>query len=363
MKLKTRLIITFIVIVMVPEFLIFLTFLMMSNAVIANTEEGLMLLSQIPSRTIISMASAIFIILVGTALALVFWIYWGVFHPVDELNDAMQNIADGNLEFQLSKDIHTTGEIAELGENYELMRLRLKESTEEKLLREEQTREMITNISHDLKTPMTTIKGYAEALCDGVAATPEKQQKYLRTILTKTEAMDKLVNELFVYASIDNGQITYNFMKIDVDEFFTGAMQGRYELEEKGIKLKYSYNAEAGAQIIADPQQLKRVVDNIIGNSVKYMDKTDAFIDVRIQDLNSQIQIDIEDNGCGIASTDLPRVFERFYRTDASRNSLRGGSGIGLSIVKRIVEDHGGVIWATSTLGEGTCMHLVFRRV
>ena len=106
------------------------------------------------------------------------------------------------------------------------------------------------------------------------------------------------------------------------------------------------------------------MINNIIGNSVKYMDKTKekGVIDIRILDQVDSIQVEIEDNGKGIAQKDLGNIFERFYRTDSSRNSSTGGSGIGLSIVKKIIEDHGGYIWATSKEGEGTCMHFVLRK-
>ena len=115
-------------------------------------------------------------------------------------------------------------------------------------------------------------------------------------------------------------------------------------------------------KIIADPEQLRRVINNIIGNSMKYMDKEKGILEIRILDQIDSVRIEIEDNGRGISQKDLPRIFERFYRTDASRNSTKGGSGIGLSIVKKIVEDHGGYIWATSKENEGTCIHFVIRK-
>ena len=114
--------------------------------------------------------------------------------------------------------------------------------------------------------------------------------------------------------------------------------------------------------IIADAEQMKRVINNIIGNSIKYMDKKRGIINIRIQDVGDFIQVGIEDNGRGIAARDLPNIFDRFYRTDASRNSSKGGSGIGLSIVKKIIEDHGGRIWATSKEGIGTEIHFVLRK-
>ena len=133
-------------------------------------------------------------------------------------------------------------------------------------------------------------------------------------------------------------------------------------MESKNIQLNYEDLVSPETQIIADPEQLKRVINNIIGNSVKYLDKASGIIDIRILDEVDSIRVEIEDNGKGIAPKDLPNIFERFYRTDASRNSSQGGSGIGLSIVRKIIEDHGGYIWATSKEGEGTCMHFVIRK-
>ena len=109
---------------------------------------------------------------------------------------------------------------------------------------------------------------------------------------------------------------------------------------------------EEDCKIIVDPEQMKRVINNIINNSLKYMDKPKGMINMRVKDVGDFVQVEIEDNGKGIAAKDLPYIFDRFYRTDASRNSSKGGSGIGLSIVKKIVEEHGGKIWATSKEGD-----------
>jgi signal transduction histidine kinase len=126
--------------------------------------------------------------------------------------------------------------------------------------------------------------------------------------------------------------------------------------------LNYTNLVDPETRIIADPEQMKKVINNIIGNSIKYIDKPKGVIDIRLFEDVDSIQVEIEDNGKGIAAKDLGNIFERFFRTDASRNSAQGGSGIGLSIVKKIIEDHGGYIWATSKEGEGTCMHFVIRK-
>ncbi len=198
---------------------------------------------------------------------------------------------------------------------------------------------------------------------DGIANTPEKMDKYIRTIYNKANDMDRLINELSLYSGIDTNRIPYNFHRLNVADYFQDCLEEvGLDLESEDIELSYSNLVSPETMVIADPEQLKRVINNIINNSVKYQDKKPGMIDIRILDEIDSIRIEIEDNGRGIAQRDLPKIFERFYRTDASRNSTKGGSGIGLSIVKKIMEDHGGYIWATSKEGEGTCMHIILRK-
>ena len=319
-------------------------------------------ITSIFSRTfLVEMFLAIVLILVLTSVLLTNFIHKSVFAPINKLNVAMQKIADGDFEYALQSE--DKSEIGELYRNYEDMRLRLKENAEEKIHNEKLNKELISNITHDLKTPITAIKGYVEGIIDGVADSPERRDKYLRIIYTKANDMDRLINELTSYSSIDNNRIPYNFQRINVAEFFDDCVEDvGLDLESKGIELNYSNLLDRDTRIIADPEQLKKVVNNIIGNSTKYMDKQKGVIDIRLLDEVDSIRVEIEDNGKGIAAKDLGNIFERFYRTDASRNSMKGGSGIGLSIVKKIIEDHGGYIWATSKEGEGTCLHFVIRK-
>lgn len=304
---------------------------------------------------------AIAMILVLTAVMLTVWIYTSFINPIKKLQAAAQNIKDGNLDFTV--DVESSDEIGELCRTFEEMRQRLKDNAEEKLSGERENKTLISNIAHDLKTPITAVKGYAEGLIDGVADTPEKRDKYIKTIYNKANEMDTLINELTLYAKIDTNRIPYNFAKLNVSDYFNDCVEEiGLDLEAKNIGLGYFNYADEDVQIIADPEQLKRVVNNIIGNSVKYLDKQKGQINMRIKDVGDFIQVEIEDNGRGIASRDLPYIFDRFYRADASRNSATGGSGIGLSIVKKIIEDHGGKIWATSKESIGTVMYFVIRK-
>ena len=133
-------------------------------------------------------------------------------------------------------------------------------------------------------------------------------------------------------------------------------------MSQQQVALSYDNRVASDVMVIADAEQIKRVINNIVGNSVKYMDKQEKTIAIRVMDVGDFVQVEIEDNGRGIAAKDLPYIFDRFYRTDTSRNSSKGGSGIGLSIVHKIMEDHGGKVWATSREGEGTTMYFVLRK-
>ncbi len=300
-------------------------------------------------------------ILLFTGMVLIAWVYQSILKPLGQLQKATEEIKNGNLDFTM--EIDTDDEIGQICQDFEEMRIRLKESTEEKMQNDDESRELLRNLSHDLKTPVTAIKGYAEGILDGVASSPEKLDKYIRTIYNKANDMDRLVDELTFYAKIDTNRIPYNFAKINVAEYFADCVEEvGLDLDANNIELGYFNYVDEDVTIIADAEQMKRVINNIISNSVKYLDKKKGIINIRIKDVGDFIQVEIEDNGRGISARDLPNIFDRFYRTDASRNSSKGGSGIGLSIVRKIIEDHGGKIWATSKEGIGTEIHFVLRK-
>lgn len=366
MKLKSKMMVLFLTIILVPlgcAAIVFFGFGYYENIDVLRelSKEDIMIGAMINRRLMECLVIAMMLILFMTSSIITGWLNKDIYKPLKELSIAMQRISTGDFDYHMAN--RRDDEIGILFDNYEQMRLQLKENEEEKAQNEKKSKELVSNISHDLKTPITSIKGYVEGIMDGVADTPEKMDKYIKTIYNKANDMDRLINELTVYSGIDSNRIPYHFHRINVSEYFGDCIEEvGLDLESKNIELNYSNLASPDTLVIADPEQLKRVINNIIGNSVKYMDKEKGEIDIRILDELDSIRVEIEDNGKGIAAKDLPKIFERFYRTDASRNSSKGGSGIGLSIVKKIVEDHGGYIWATSKEGEGTCMHFVIRK-
>ena len=377
MKLKTRIIVGFVAIILLPLLLFSASLYGFSQTQAKHVQESSsqasdssqmvydISLPQSSSSQVKLMAKDMIltatIILVFTALSVGPWIYRSIAVPLVKLKKATKNIKEGNLDFVL--EVEGNDEFSQLCQDFEEMRKRLKESTEEKILMDKENKELISNISHDLKTPITAVKGYVEGIMDGVADTPEKMDRYVRTIYNKTNEMDHLINELTFYSKIDTNRIPYTFSKLNVEDYFSDcAEELGLEMETRGIELVYANYVEKGVQVIADGEQIRRVIHNIVSNAIKYMEKPRGIIQLRVKDVGDFIQVEIEDNGKGIAAKDLPYIFDRFYRTDVSRNSSKGGSGIGLSIVKKIMEDHGGKVWATSRLGIGTIMYFVLRK-
>lgn len=368
MKLRTRLVISFCIIIFVPIIMAAIglyainTILPTLNIQWSSTSYEY--IAHLPDfkNLVVDVMISVILILFFTAAVLVIWTYSGIISRLRQLNKAAENIRDGNLDFSIDTKGHD--EISELSESFEAMRKRLQMNAQEKLDAEQEHRMLISNIAHDLKTPITAIKGYSEGILDGVADTPEKQERYLKTIYNKANEMNTLINELTLYSNIDTNKIPYNFHKLNVKDYFTDCMEElEMDLENQHMQLTFFNYVDEDTLMIADPEQLGRVIHNIIGNAIKYMRAEEpSFISMRIKDVGDFIQVEIEDNGKGISNKDLPYIFDRFYRADASRNSAAGGSGIGLSIVKKIIEDHGGKIWATSKENVGTVMYFVLRK-
>ncbi len=299
------------------------------------------------------LVAGIILILFLTAVLLVFWIYRSMIVPIMRLRVAMQQVRDGNLDYVL--EVEADSEFGPLCADFNQMRMRLRESRDLEQQNDAENRELISNISHDLKTPITSIKGYVEALLDGVAATPERSERYLRTVYNKAVDMDRLIEELTFYTKVDTDRIPYRFDKVNVLAFFKDCADEKgMDLAAQGMEMQFENYVTPNTFVKADAEQMRRVLNNIIGNSMKYMDKEKGLITIALREDARHVYIEISDNGQGISEEALPHIFDRFYRADQSRNQNQPGSGIGLSIVRKIIEDHGGNVYATSELGVGT---------
>ena len=365
MKLSFRIFIAFFIIILVPialtAFLMFGVAMFQGERLLSVYGIDVRNLSADIKVLLVDAVLCMICILVITGIILGFWLISGISNPIDHLTKATKNIRDGNLDFEVK--VEGVQEIQELCRDFEEMRVQLKLANEAKLEADQQNRELISNISHDLKTPITAVKGYVEGIMDGVADTPEKMDRYIHTIYNKANDMDRLINELTFYSKINTNRIPYNFNKVNVRGFFEDAAEElEYDLTAKNVAFEYQNSVAPDVLVIADVEQMRRVINNIVGNSVKYMDKEEKKISLHVRDAGDEVEIAIADNGKGISSKDIGNIFNRFYRADSSRNSGQGGSGIGLSIVKKIMEDHGGRVWAQSIEGEGTTMMFSLRK-
>jgi signal transduction histidine kinase len=287
-----------------------------------------------------------------TNLAISYQFSRSILKPLNRLQKAADEISQGNLNHPIVEE--GDEEIQELCRDFELMRLKLKESIHTQLKYEDNRKLLISSISHDLKTPVTSIKGYVEGLLDGIANTPEKKEKYLRTVYRKAEQVDTMIDDLLLYAKLDMNQIPFNFEKTNIQKFLEdGLRENEHEMDQNLIQLSFTNELLECREIYLDRERMRRVIVNILDNSRKYMDKQQGRIVVLLRETHSSLIIEFRDNGSGITKSDLPHIFERFYRSDIARSEIKG-SGLGLAIAKQIVEGHEGRIWAVSHGDDGT---------
>lgn len=283
-----------------------------------------------------------------------------ILSPLNHLQKAAAEISQGNLDHPIVEE--GDKEIQELCRDLELMRLRLKESIHTQLKYEDNRKVLISSISHDLKTPVTSIKGYVEGLLDGIAHTPDKKEKYLKTIYSKAQQVDAMIDDLLLYAKLDMNQLPYNFERTDIKKFLNdGLLESEHEMEQSKILLSFTNEIKEQRVILLDRERMRRVIMNILDNSRKYMDKEVGRITVFLRETHSSVIIELRDNGSGIPEKDLPQIFDRFYRSDMARSEI-GGSGLGLAIAKQIIEGHEGRIWAVSHKDEGTSIMISLPR-
>lgn len=299
----------------------------------------------------------LFIVIIGL---LNYLVSRSIILPISILTNGAHRIKSGDLSFEIKAT--SNDEIGQLNRSFEEMRIKLKESVNLQLQYEENRKELLSNISHDLKTPITSIIGYVEGIKDGVANTPEKTDKYLSIIHLKAKDMDSLIDELFLFSKLDLKKEPFSFEIIELNQYMRDYVEELHlELLQDGIKIEFDL-LHKPMYVAADREKLKRVMANLINNCVKYMDKVQKNITISLIEGNNDITIKITDNGQGIEPSALPHIFNRFYRAEQSRNSQTGGSGLGLAIAKQIIVEHGGEIWATSELGKGTNVFFTLRK-
>lgn len=301
------------------------------------------------------------IVLILTNGLISFYVSKNLINPLITLKDATKRIKDGDLDFKIESD--RKDEFGELFESFEEMRSQLNQSIDLQLKYEENRKLLLSNISHDLKTPITAIKGYVEGIQDGIANSPEKMDRYIQTIYKKANDMDGMIDELFLFSKLDLRRVPFNFVPLDIVSYIQECVEElSLEYEKQGMNIQFPISNEEPLFVKADPEKLMRVFTNIIVNSVKYKEKDQGSITISLIPNHDTIEVIIKDDGPGIPKDAIPYVFEQFFRADLSRNSNKGGSGLGLAIGKQIIEEHGGHIWINAENNIGTEIHFTLKR-
>ena len=271
--------------------------------------------------------------------------------PINELSMATERVAKGELDFTVnctSKD-----EIGGFCEAFNSMKNQLKDSLLKQREQDEAKKQLIASISHDLRTPMTSIKGYVEALKDGKAKDEATFNKYLTVIENKTAGLDRLIDDLVIFSKLETGKMDMHLISVNSKDLLEGVSR----IKEQELSLTPCHlivkRPFPSASIEVDRERLMQVIDNILNNSMKYS-SGNCLIMLEAKVVSKSLRIVLEDNGPGIHEDDLSHIFQQFYRGDKSRSREHGGTGLGLAICKYIIEEHCGRIWAESAVGKGT---------
>jgi signal transduction histidine kinase len=275
--------------------------------------------------------------------------------PIRQLTLAADEVARGNLERQVP--VRAADEIGRLGQAFNRMVAQLRAT-------ERMRTDFVSNVSHELRTPLTAIKGLVETLRDGAVDDRQVRDRFLATMEDETDRLIRLVNDLLVLSKADSQALKLKRKPLDVRDLLERSVHKLApQLEEKGILVEVS--ASDGPQLVlADADRIEQVLVNLLDNAIKYSPEK-GWITVAIDDEGlapEMVSIAVRDEGLGIPAGDLPRVFERFYRVDRARARDGGGSGLGLSIAKAIVEAHGGEITLRSEEGQGTTVRFTLPR-
>lgn len=281
-------------------------------------------------------------------------IEWSLGH----LEEGVRQLSAGNLSYRIRYD--RDDEFRPIADSFDRMTFQLQASEERQRRDQRNRQELIACISHDLRSPLTSIRGYAEGLRDGIATTPQMRERYATRIASKAEEMDGLVSELFMFSKLDLGDFPHEERPVRVDTFLQNVLDDLApELERTGNTL--AQVELAPATVLADERLLRQAVTNVLLNTTRHAPGSAITVRAGVTPDGSHVDVAIADNGPGVPEESLGRIFEVFYRTDPSRTAASGGSGLGLAIVQRAMRAMGGEATAESIEPHGLRVILTLR--
>jgi len=277
---------------------------------------------------------AIIISIIFTNRFLTKFVFKEIEEPLNILSKGVEEISKGNLDYRL--DYKNEDEFLPVCQNFNYMAVKLKQSVELLQKNEENRKELLLDISHDLRSPLTSIQAYVEGLSDGIANTPEKQKRYLETIKRKTVEIEKMVSSLLSYSKLEMEEFETDIRKVNMVSFLSEAVNSVWdEYRQRGLEITFDKKADITAKI--DEELFLRVISNLFENSLKYKNKPVGKMLVTLEKNGEKAEVKFEDDGPGVKEDQLEKLFEIFYRTDKARNNPGSGNGIGLAFVKKAI--------------------------
>lgn len=308
------------------------------------------------AMSIIVIAFTIFLSILLTNRFLTRFVFQKIEEPLDILTNGVHEIRDGNLDWRIAYD--RQDEFGPVCEDFNEMAGRLKESVGKLQQQERSRKELIAGISHDIRSPLTSIQAYVEGLLDGIAKTPEAQKRYLETIKTKAEDLEHIVSQLFLFSKMDLGECPQNLCQLRLDETILDTVSAlRAEYRQKGLSVATDLEP---VTMDFDPVQMQRIVTNILENSLKYKNKDRGQLKISLRQTESGCRLSFADDGPGVPEAALPHLFEVFYRSDPARQNPNQGSGLGLAIVAKAAQGMGGTVSALNRSPSGLEIRLDF---
>jgi signal transduction histidine kinase len=308
-----------------------------------------LVVSAAPSPDIIyrsgSNESASILFAFATFIFIFYWLTKKKTKYIEELAQGLLEISKGNLDYRVNKK--SNDELGTLATNINYMAEQLQIKNEEERLAEKTKNELITNVSHDLRTPLTLIMGYLRLLKDKSYENEQQADHYLNIAFSKSDKLKVLIDDLFEYTKLSNDDVKLIQERVCINELLEQLLEEVVSFaEENDLSIKRAFTQEK-LYVVVDPDKLIRVFENLLTNAVKYSHKPSVVKVLLYRELQ-YVKVCVINKGDPLSKEDVDRLFDRFYKVDASRSSETGGSGLGLAIAKSIVEYHNGEIWAES---------------
>lgn len=275
------------------------------------------------------------------------WLSSGMRSSLGKLSEAVKQVQDGNLEYRINS--REKDELGKACQEFDEMTEYLENSVKEREKYEETRKQMLAGISHDLRTPLTSVKAYVEGLRDGIANTEEKRQRYYNALRIRAADLETLIDNLSVFSGFDRGEYHFLMERIEFGEFLSQYFKEYLvEFQENHININWKCPSDEHFYIRGDKNQIRRILGNLVQNTLKYREKDETALKAELYRKDGRAVLELEDDGPGVPPEERELIFDSFYRGDKARSDPGSGSGLGLSIVKEILKGHKATVLAKS---------------